>query len=188
MNQKNFSLFLSQLKETNATLGSFVDFNKVNQNTEKILIKLNQLNYLLGKDNLEESVYLLFEENKAVFDLKQEERNTKNQRMIDLYGTIRNEEIRQEDFARADQKLADEIARVEKTDKAKALELEQERLDNVKEAIAKLGVTPVGETYDELLGEYATAVKNKPIDNKPFTVGKDSYVFDPATGKYILPP
>ena len=69
MNQKNFYLFLSQLKETNATLGSFVDFNKVNQNTEKILIKLNQLNYLLGKDNLEESVYLLFEENKAVFEV-----------------------------------------------------------------------------------------------------------------------
>ena len=69
MNQKKFYLFLSQLKETNATLGSFVDFNKVNQNTEKILIKLNQLNYLLGKDNLEESVYLLFEENKAVFEV-----------------------------------------------------------------------------------------------------------------------
>lgn len=130
----------------------------------------------------------LFEENKAVFDLKQEERNTKNQRMIDLYGTIRNEEIRQEDFARADQKLADEIARAEKTDKAKALELEQERLDNVKEAIAKLGVEPVGETYDELLGEYADAVKNQPSDNKPFAVGKDSLIFDPATGKYILPP
>lgn len=77
----------------------------------------------------------LFEENKAVFDLKQEERNTKNQRMIDLYGTIRNEEIRQEDFARADQKLADEIARTDKKDAETLARLEQERMDNVKLAI-----------------------------------------------------
>lgn len=130
----------------------------------------------------------IFEENKDVFDIKQAERKQKNDRMIELYGTLRNEEIRQEDFARADKKLADEIARADKADKAKITQLEQERLDNVKEAIAKLGVTPVGETYDELLGEYATAVKNQPTDLKPFTVGKDSYVFDPATGKYILPP
>lgn len=140
------------------------------------------------QQNAQAEMTRLFEENKAVFDLRQEERNTKNQRMIDLYGTIRNEEIRQEDFARADQKLADEIARTDKADAAKIAQLEQERLDNVKEAIAKLGVAPVGATYDELLGEYATAVKNQPTDIKPFTVGKDSYVFDPATGKYILPP
>ena len=109
-------------------------------------------------------------------------------RLFDLYGVTSKEEIRQEDFARADKLLADELARADKADVAKIKQLEQERLDNVKEAIAKLGVEPVGETYDELLGEYATAVKNQPSDNKPFAVGKDSLIFDPATGKYILPP
>lgn len=128
----------------------------------------------------------IFEENKQVFDLKQEERKQKNDRMIELYGTLRQEEIRQEDFARADKKLADEIARTDKADKAKVAQLEQERLDNVKEAIAKLGVTPVGETYDELLGEYADAVKNQPKESK--LISTDKPIYDPATGKWTMPP
>ena len=90
------------------------------------------------QSNAQAEMTRIFEENKDVFDMKQEERKQKNQRMIELYGTLRDEEIRQEDFARADKKLADEIARAEKTDKAKVAQLEQERLDNVKEAIAKL--------------------------------------------------
>lgn len=85
--------------------------------------------------NAQSEMTRLFEENKQVFDLKQEERNTKNQRMIDLYGTIRNEEIRQEDFARADALLADQIARTDKKDAETLARLEQERMDNVKLAI-----------------------------------------------------
>lgn len=104
----------------------------------------------------------ILDENKDIFTIKQQERTEKNNRMMDLYGTIRNEEIRQEDFARADQKLADEIARADKKDQQTLDRLEQERVDNVKTAIAQLGVKPVGETYDELLGEYATAVRNQP--------------------------
>lgn len=41
-----FELFLSQLSETNATLAYFTDFEKVRANTNKIALKLNQLNYL----------------------------------------------------------------------------------------------------------------------------------------------
>ena len=124
------------------------------------------------QQNAQAEMTRIFEENKQVFDLKQEERKQKNDRMIELYGTLRQEEIRQEDFARADKKLADEIARTDKADKAKVAQLEQERLDNVKEAIAKLGVTPVGETYDELLGEYADAVKNQPKESKLISTDK----------------
>ncbi len=128
--------------------------------------------------NAQSEMTRLFEENKQVFDLKQEERNTNNQRMIDLYGTIRQEEIRQEDFARADQKLADEIARADKKDQATLDRLEQERMDNVKTALAQLGVDPTGETYDDLLSEYATAVKNQPTEDKITTGLKagDSYL------------
>ena len=49
---EQFKIFLSQLSETNATLDYFVDFNKVRVNVNKISIKLNQLNYLIGKEDL----------------------------------------------------------------------------------------------------------------------------------------
>jgi hypothetical protein len=142
-------------------------------------------------DTLSQNVALYnsyLDEAKSEIDWEVGNQEKQEQRLFDLYGVTSKEEIRQEDFARADKLLADELARADKADVAKIKQLEQERLDNVKEAIAKLGVEPVGETYDELLGEYATAVKNQPSDNKPFAVGKDSLIFDPATGKYILPP
>ena len=49
MRMKDFNLFMSQLSETNVTLESLTDFEKVSRNVSKIAIKLNQLNYLLGK-------------------------------------------------------------------------------------------------------------------------------------------
>lgn len=66
---KPFNLFLSQLSKTNATLDYFVDFNKVTRNVHKIAIKLNQLNYLIGKDNLEEAINDLYEENPKAFEV-----------------------------------------------------------------------------------------------------------------------
>ncbi len=66
---EEFKHFLSQLSETNATLNYFTDFNKIEGNVNKIAVKLNQLNYLLGKSNLNEAVQILFEENPKVFDV-----------------------------------------------------------------------------------------------------------------------
>ncbi len=66
---KDFNLFMSQLSETNATLGSFTDFQKVSHNVAKIAIKLNQLNYLLGKTDLKNAVAELFEENPKTFEV-----------------------------------------------------------------------------------------------------------------------
>lgn len=65
---KDFNLFMSQLSETNATLESFTDFDKVSRNVAKISIKLNQLNYLLGKTNLRQAVSELFDENPNTFE------------------------------------------------------------------------------------------------------------------------
>jgi len=65
------------------------------------------------------------------------------ERLFQLYGVTRDEEIRQEDFARADKLLEAEIARTDMKDAEKLAQLEQERLDNVKTAIAQLGVKPV---------------------------------------------
>ena len=67
--KERFKTFLSQLSETNATLDYFVDFRKVTGNVNKIAIKLNQLNYLIGKDNIEEAINELYEENPKVFEV-----------------------------------------------------------------------------------------------------------------------
>ena len=67
--KEQFKTFLSQLSKTNATLDYFVDFNKVTRNVHKIAIKLNQLNYLIGKENIEEAVNELYEENPKVFEV-----------------------------------------------------------------------------------------------------------------------
>ena len=67
--EKNFELFISQLSETNATLDYFTDFEKVIKNTNKIAIKLNQLNYLIGKTDLTKAVKELYEENPKVFEV-----------------------------------------------------------------------------------------------------------------------
>ena len=67
--KEQFKTFLSQLSETNTTLDYFVDFQKVIGNVRKIALKLNQLNYLIGKDNLEEAINELYEENPKVFEV-----------------------------------------------------------------------------------------------------------------------
>ncbi|MDI9857911.1 type II restriction endonuclease [Flectobacillus roseus] len=66
---EQFNKFLSQLSETNATLDYFTDFKKIKSNVNKISIKLNQLNYLIGKSNLKEAVFELFDENPKVFEV-----------------------------------------------------------------------------------------------------------------------
>lgn len=65
----NFDEFLSQLSETNATLDFFVNFEKVKFKTKSIEIKLNQLNYLLGKTDIKSAVFNLYQENPSVFEV-----------------------------------------------------------------------------------------------------------------------
>ena len=64
-----FENFMSNLSDTNNTLEFFTDFNKVNSNLSKIELKLNQLNYLIGKDNIKSAIYELYEENPKVFSI-----------------------------------------------------------------------------------------------------------------------
>lgn len=65
----SFNSFYSTLSESSLTLGFFTDFDKVISNVELCELKLNQLNYLLGKDNLANSVELLFNENPNAFSI-----------------------------------------------------------------------------------------------------------------------
>ncbi|MDY3338805.1 type II restriction endonuclease [Riemerella anatipestifer] len=66
---EQFKTFLSQLSETNATLDYFTDFNKIRSNVSRVEMKLNQLNYLIGKENLKEAIDELYEENPRVFEV-----------------------------------------------------------------------------------------------------------------------
>jgi len=66
---KDFDLFMSQLAETNATLDFYTDFSKIRENVRSIEIKLNTLNYLIGKEDLDTAVKELWENDKRVFSI-----------------------------------------------------------------------------------------------------------------------
>lgn len=67
--QEQFDLFMSQLRETNATLDFYCDFPKITRNVAEIEISLNTLNYLIGKDDLRAAVEALWNRDKSVFDV-----------------------------------------------------------------------------------------------------------------------
>lgn len=66
---EQFKIFLSQLSETNATLDYFTYFKKIKGNVNKIAIKLNQLNYLIGKTDIKAAVNELYDENSRAFEV-----------------------------------------------------------------------------------------------------------------------
>lgn len=81
---------MSQLKETNATLAFFCDFNKIAQNVENISINLNTLNYLLGKHDMRKAVEALWERDKSLFnvlDILIAIRKKDKKKVIDSLGT-----------------------------------------------------------------------------------------------------
>lgn len=67
--ENEFNIFMSQLKETNQTLGFFCDFEKISQNVRNIEISLNILNYLIGKQNIEEAVIDIWQRDCNAFNV-----------------------------------------------------------------------------------------------------------------------
>ncbi len=67
--QEQFDLFISQLRETNATLDFYCDFPKIAKNVADIEISLNTLNYLIGKEDLRTAVQALWDRDKRVFEV-----------------------------------------------------------------------------------------------------------------------
>ncbi len=63
--------FLSELRETNATLDFYCDFRKIKQNVRDIEINLNTLNYLLGKQDLRQAVEDIWNRDSSVFEVLQ---------------------------------------------------------------------------------------------------------------------
>ena len=65
----SFDEFINSLTKSNLLLNRLVDFKKVEKNLSKIEIKLNQLNYLLGKNDLKKAISILYKENKNCFEI-----------------------------------------------------------------------------------------------------------------------
>lgn len=90
--KEEFRQFMSQLKETNATLDYYCDFEKIQANVEAISIKLNQLNYLIGQDDLDAAIRRLWKENSKVFevmDILIAVRTSDNKKAIMEDGTVK---------------------------------------------------------------------------------------------------
>lgn len=86
-----FTDFMKPLKETHFSLSDYVDFQKVAANVEAISIKLNQLNYLIGQENMGAAVKCLWEENPKVFsvlDVLIAVRTKDKKKAIDAYGNV----------------------------------------------------------------------------------------------------
>lgn len=89
---REFDEFMKPLKETHFSLGDYVDFPKVAANVETISIKLNQLNYLIGQEDMSAAVRRLWDENPKVFsvlDVLIAVRTKDKKKAIDEYGNIR---------------------------------------------------------------------------------------------------
>ena len=64
--KEQFELFMSQLKETNATLGFFCDFKKINSNVEDIAIKLETCGYMKSLLRTRVGKFKIEDENKVI--------------------------------------------------------------------------------------------------------------------------
>jgi len=66
---KDFILFMSQLKETNQTLDFFCDFDKISANVSDVEMSLNTLNYLIGKKDMPKAVSDIWKRDRKVFEV-----------------------------------------------------------------------------------------------------------------------
>lgn len=87
----DFQKFMSQLLETNTDLAFYTDFDKCYEHVKVISIKLNQLNYLIGKTDMESAIRDLWVENNKVFEvlgILLATRNCDNKMAINAAGKI----------------------------------------------------------------------------------------------------
>ena len=66
---KNFDEFMSQLQETNQTLGFFCDFDKISANVDNIKLSLCMLNSMIGTTDLRRSVETIWNRDRSAFSV-----------------------------------------------------------------------------------------------------------------------
>jgi len=121
------------------------------------------LNTLIRERNVAFSTYNAKKDDIET-QIKYSQENMKNSMdfLGKIYDTTKMEEVRQEDFVRADKLLSDQIAREDKKDEQRIKELEQTRMDNMKWNVSQLGGDPTKfNTYEWLLQEAGKLSKEK---------------------------
>ena len=91
--KEQYDEFMSQLLDTNATLDYFCDFEKISRNVNAVSIKLHQLNYLIGKEDMEAAIRQLWQENNNVFtvlDILIAVRRKDNKKSFDKNGDLKS--------------------------------------------------------------------------------------------------
>ena len=66
---KDFDKFMSQLQETNQTLGFFCDFDKISANVDNIKLRLCMLNSMIGTTDLRRSVETIWNRDRSAFSV-----------------------------------------------------------------------------------------------------------------------
>ena len=64
---KDFTKFMSQLRETNQTLDFFCDFDKISKNVDDIKLSLCMLNSLIGVPDLRKAVETIWHRDRSAF-------------------------------------------------------------------------------------------------------------------------
>lgn len=90
---ERFENFMLPLKETHFSLRDYVDFRKVAANVDAISLRLNQLNYLIGQEDMGSAVRNLWNENPKVFsvlDILIAVRTKDRKKVLDSHGAVRS--------------------------------------------------------------------------------------------------
>ncbi|NLN12647.1 MAG: restriction endonuclease, partial [Arcobacter skirrowii] len=67
--KREFNEIIESLRESIATYDYYVDFDKVYKNVNKVEMQLNLLNYLIGKENVEQEFMKLLLEYPDVIEV-----------------------------------------------------------------------------------------------------------------------
>lgn len=67
--ESDFELFISQLQETNRTLGFFCDFDKIGRNVDEVRLNLCSLDFLIGAEDMRKAVEVIFKRDRKIFDV-----------------------------------------------------------------------------------------------------------------------
>lgn len=89
---KDFNCFMSQLRETNRTLGFLCDFDKISQNVDDVRLSLCMLDSLIGSTNLRRSVEVIWARDRRAFevlDILVAVRKRDKSKVVDAMGNCR---------------------------------------------------------------------------------------------------
>lgn len=67
--ERDFDMFMSQLRETNQTLDFFCDFDKISRNVDDIRLSLCMLNSLIGAQDMRKAVETIWNRDRSAFNV-----------------------------------------------------------------------------------------------------------------------